>query len=282
MQSPIIPAVFKFFGSFSPARWSGRIVRGKVRDNLETEVFGLKFPHPVGLGAGFDHNGDLFTTLSDFGFSFVEVGPLSPLPQPGNRHSQSNKGIQYAIQQAQKAHSRESVLAFDIIKNGESVTDEDIARDYLTAFSLAYDFADLFILNFQRPSLDTLRNPERFKAVVDPILEARLAYETYKPILIKLSPDLTPEQMDDAVDYCRLYGVDGVVAGSVANIKHIAEHTEGRFPIIGYGGIRSTADADEMLKAGASLLEITTGMHYAGPALVRRIIKHLNKCQNKE
>lgn len=289
--------------------------------SLRREVFGIEFRNPVGLAAGFDFNGDHFNELSEFGFGFLELGSLSSEPQDGgprprlfrykrqkalvNLLEARNKGVRYTIDRIQ-AGRPDAVLCANITYNAGSRKDDEIANDYQKAFSLLYDFVDMFTVNVSRPNADGLLEVQDRNAladIIDPLLEFRLCYENYKPILVKFSPDTPFELLDEMIDYCMLSGVDGVVAGdttrrldlldssrkpatgylsgaplferSLAVVKHISEHTLGRFPIVACGGITSPEQAVQMLDAGASLIQVHTGLVFEGPKLVKRILKLL-------
>ena len=299
---------------------------------LEQELFGLRFPHPVGLAAGLDKNGEYYNELSCFGFSFIEIG--SPDPQAPIRQSQAsslqapqdkaiinrmginNKGIRHAIDNLNEDPPG-MILVASIAKNSSSSSDEEIQKDYETAFSLLYDFVDMFTLNISCPNVEgvqSLQDVSFLSDIVDPLLDLRLCYDVYKPVLVKVSPDLPFEQLDEILDYCMLSGIDGIVAGNTTTsrdglsaspelireigpgglsgaplfrktleqVKHIHIHTKGRLPIVGCGGIQTPEQAQEMLDAGASLLEIYTGFIYEGPALVRKIVKFLDNRKKNE
>lgn len=292
---------------------------------LEREVFGIKFPNPVGLAAGFDYNGELVDELSNFGFGFFEIGSLAPKPQTGsdkprifrlpkdqailNRAGVRSKGVKNAIN-AIEGRRNGTIVAANIFHNSESQKDEEIIKDYQTAFSLMYDFVDMFTVNVAFTNDDgllTVMDSTSLADIIDPLLELRLCYDFYKPILIKISPDIPFAQLDAILDFCMMSGVDGVVATnstrdisgldtgrkklgalgagfisgaplyarSLSTVKHISEYTKGRFPIIGCGGISTPEQAAEMLAAGASLVEIHSGIIYQGPKLVKKILKHL-------
>lgn len=305
---------------YFPGRFLVRMTHGYSDPSLQRNVFGLVFQNPVGLAAGFDSNGDRFNELANFGFGFLELGSLSPEPQDGgqkprmlrfkkekalvNRVEARNKGVRYAIDRIQTRRP-DSVLCANITYDAASRKDDEITNDYQKAFSLLYDFVDMFTISVSRPNTDGLlevQDRNSLSDIIDPLLELRLCYEQYKPVLIKISPDTPFEQLDEMIDYCMLSGVDGVVAGdtsrhievlnkhsvkagylsgaplferSLSVVKHIHEHTKGRFPIIGCGGITSPEKAAEMLSAGASLIQIHTGLVYEGPKLVKKILKYL-------
>jgi len=304
-----------------PGRYLIRLFHRYDHPSLRREIFGLEFRNPVGLAAGFDFNGDRFNELSNFGFGFLEIGSLSSEPQDAgprprvfrfrkekalvNRIEARNKGVRYAIDRIQKRRP-EACLCANITYNAGSKKDDEISSDYQKAFSLLYDFVDMFTVNVSRPNADGLLEVQDRNAladIIDPLLELRLCYEHYKPVLVKFSPDTPLEQLDEMIDYCMLSGIDGVVAGdttrrldilkarnkpaagylsgaplferSLAVVRHISEHTLGRFPIIACGGIMTPEQAAQMLDAGASLLELHTGLVYEGPKLVKKILKHL-------
>lgn len=294
---------------------------------LKKEFFGYTFKNPVGLAAGLDKNGTHYNQLSDFGFSFIEIGSLTPEPQPGNptprlfrlpndraiinRMGINNLGIKHAIKHIQ--HNKPNcILSASIAKNTTSETEEEIIRDYETAFSLMYDFVDMFAINISCPNvedLDSLQDISKLSEVIDNLLELRLCYEEYKPILLKLSPDIKEVQLDQILHYSMMSGIDGIIAGnttrtrdgltaskedieSIGNgglsgaplfekslklVKSINEKTKGRLPIIGVGGIMGPNEAKQMLDAGASLIQIYTGFIYEGPSIVKKINTALSK-----
>jgi dihydroorotate dehydrogenase len=295
--------------------------------SLEREVFGINFPNPVGLAGGLDKNGEFYNDMANFGFGFVEIGSLTPLPQDGNakprcwrvpgdkaiinRFGINNKGVRYAVEHLKKVRP-EVVVAANISKNSNSIN-EEAAKDYETSFSLLYDFVDMFVVNVSCPNvvgLTALQDIGFLSDIVDRLLDLRMLYDNYRPILLKVSPDLSHEQLDEIIDYCLRSGIDGIVAGNTTRsregltsisqtkieeignggmsgapihkknlelVRYVHERSQGKLPIIGVGGIMSPEDAKEMMDAGASLVEIYTGFIYEGPGLIKRIIKHLEE-----
>jgi len=308
------------FSGFFPGRFLMRMTHGYTDPSLKRSVFGLDFANPVGLAAGFDSNGEYFNELSAFGFGFLEFGSVSPEAQNGgqkprllrfkkekalvNRVEARNKGVRYAISRIQSGRP-DCVLCANITYDGSSIKDEEIVNDYQKAFSLLYDFVDMFTVSVSRPNADGLlevQDRNSLADIIDPLLELRLCYEQYKPILIKVSPDTPLDQLDEMIDYCMLSGVDGVIAGdttrhleslnrpsvtagylsgaplferSLSVVKHIHEHTKGRFPIVGCGGITTPEQAAEMLSSGATLVQLHTGLVFEGPKLVKKTLKYL-------
>ncbi len=302
-----------------------RTIYHRDSPTLEREVFGIKFPNPVGLAGGLDKNGEFYNDMANFGFGFVEIGSLTPKPQDGNpkprcwrvpgdkaiinRFGINNKGVLNAVEHLKKEHPN-VIVAANISKNTSSIN-EEAAKDYETAFGLLYDFVDMFVVNISCPNvvgLTALQDISFLSEIVDKLLDLRMLYDNYKPILLKLSPDLSRQQLDEIIDYCLRSGIDGIVAGNTTRsreglnsiskekieeigngglsgspvhqknlelVKYVHSKSEGKMPIIGVGGIMSPEDAKEMLDAGASLVELYSGFIYEGPALIKRIIKHL-------
>jgi dihydroorotate dehydrogenase len=304
------------------------IIRGiykKESPSLAREVFGINFPNPVGLAGGLDKNGEFYNDMANFGFGFVEIGSLTPLPQDGNakprcfrvpgdkaiinRFGINNKGVKNAVEHLKK-NRPEVIVAANISKNTTSIN-EDAGKDYEKAFGLLYDFVDMFVVNVSCPNvvgLTALQDISFLSEIVDKLLELRMYFDTYRPILLKVSPDLSHQQLDEIIEYCLRSGIDGLVAGNTTRsrdgitsiskekieeignggmsgaplhqknlelVKYVHTKSEGKLPIIGVGGIMSPEHAKAMLDAGASLVEIYTGFIYEGPALVKNIIKHL-------
>lgn len=303
------------------------VIRAMFRtdcSSLSKEVFGLKFKSPVGLAGGLDKNGDHYNELADFGFGFIEIGSLTPEPQDGNpkprlfrvirdraiinRMGINNKGVQHAIANLKKRRP-ETIIAANISKNAKC-SNEDAGKDYEKAFTAMYDHVDMFVVNVSCPNVTGLTNLQDvtfLSGITDRLLEERARRKEYRPILIKLSPDIEFSQVDSIIDYAMKAGIDGVVAGNttrsregltisreeiekignggmsgaplykknLALVRHISEKTAGKMPIVGVGGIMSPEQAAEMLDAGASLIEICSGFIYEGPGLVKRINRHL-------
>ena len=302
-----------------------RAIYRKESPTLEKEVFGITFPNPVGLAGGLDKNGEFYNEMANFGFGFVEIGSLTPKPQDGdpkprcwsrpgdkaiiNRFGINNKGVKNAVEHLKK-NRPEVIVAANISKNTSSIN-EEATKDYETSFGLLYDFVNMFVVNVSCPNvvgLTALQDISFLSDIVDRLLDLRMLYDTYKPILLKVSPDLAHQQLDDIIDYCLRSGIDGIVAGNTTRsreglesiskeaieaignggmsgapvhkknlelVRYIHEKSQGRLPIVGVGGIMSPEDAKEMIDAGASLIEIYSGFIYEGPGLVKRIIKYL-------
>ena len=239
---------FKFEGRVPGGRILSRWIHGNRPAGLEKEVFGLEFYNPVGLGAGLDVEGNLYNDLNDLGFSFVEIGPFKEIT-----------AIRRAIYRLQ-ADPQNDILA------------ACISGDYLESFCLAYDFCDFFVIDISdNPDMD----------IFDSLLETRLTYETYRPIVVKIPETITYEELDDIVDYCMMNNVDGIEARSLKQIKFISERTKQRLPIIANCHVKTPQQAEDALAAGASLVEVRMGLVREGPMLIGKILRHLNSARNK-
>ncbi|MGL4363641.1 MAG: quinone-dependent dihydroorotate dehydrogenase [Bacteroidales bacterium] len=292
-----------------------------VRDkSLEIKVLGLTFPNPIGLAAGFDKNAELADILPSFGFGFIEVGSVTPLAQAGNlkprlfrlpkdkalinRMGFNNKGVD-AMKQCLKHRKGRGIIGINIGKNTLTLN-ADAASDYLYCLTELYPYGDYFVVNVSCPNvadLCGLQDEHELKKIIHPLTEYRNAQKKYKPILLKISPDLMPKQIAQMINIIQCNGIDGIVATnttterinlktnrsrikaigngglsgqaltqkSLATVKYIHEQTQGKLPIIAAGGIMTEQDAVNMLNAGASLVQIYTGFIYQGSSFVKRI-----------
>ena len=290
----------------------------EVKDSrLETEVFGLKFKNPVGLAAGFDKNAVLYQELSNFGFGFIEIGTLTPKAQDGNpkkrlfrlredsaiinRMGFNNGGVEEAVLRLKKNNG---VLIGGNIGKNKVTPNEEATSDYEICFEALFDYVDYFVVNVSSPNTPNLRalqDKEPLTELLQTLQNKNLAKPKQKPILLKIAPDLTDEQLLDIIDIVNETKIAGVIATnttlsreglasenkietgglsgkpltkrSTEVIRFLAEKSNKSFPIIGVGGIHSAEDAIEKLEAGASLVQLYTGFIYEGPALVKAINK---------
>lgn len=291
---------------------------------FKRELFGLTFKNPIGIAAGLDKNGEFYNDLANYGFSFVEIGSLTPEPQPGNpkprcfrlvedkaiinRMGINNKGVKYTVKQLQKRNPN-IIIGGNLSKNS-TTANEDAYKDLGTSFSLLYDYVDYFTLNVSCPNvkdLTKLQDISVLSKIIDHLLELRRYYEEYRPILLKISPDISREHLDEIIDLALISGLDGVIATNTTNsreglkspvekvqsignggmsgaplfeksietVRYIHKKTNGILPIIGVGGIMTPEQAKEMLDAGASLIQIYSGFIYNGPGFVTKILKYL-------
>ncbi|MEO8885823.1 MAG: quinone-dependent dihydroorotate dehydrogenase [Mucilaginibacter sp.] len=294
---------------------------------LEREVFGLKFKNPVGLAAGFDKNGEIINEMANLGFGFIEVGTVTPLPQPGNpkprmfrlpadgalinRMGFNNLGVDVVAQRIatyrkNRPAAQQGVIIGGNIGKNKVTPNEDAVSDYIKCFDRLFDVVDYFVVNVSSPNtpgLRELQEKEPLMQLLNTLQQRNHKNGISRPILLKIAPDLTNEQLDDIVEIVTGSGIAGLIATnttisregltssakdetgglsgkpltqrSTEVIKYIAQKSKGAFPIIGVGGIHSPEDAIEKLNAGASLIQLYTGFIYEGPGLIKRINKRI-------
>ena len=254
--SSIALRYFKIIGSIPVLRDIYRLLHKNRSFGIDRDVFGLHFYNPLGLGAGLDKKGELCATLEDLGFSFVEIGPLN-------------------------ATSTRSAIANIQEKPCEDILAACIINDLATSFSLIYDFCDFFVIDISEES--------GFEEILNPILETRLSYDVYRPVVVKLPEEITQPELETIVDFCLMNGIDGIEARNLEQIKLISGCSSGRMPIIANCHIKTPEQAARTLEAGAALIEVRTGLVTQGPKLVSRILKHLislkkttQPCQQKQ
>jgi len=291
---------------------------------LEREVFGLKFPNPVGLAAGFDKDARAIDELGELGFGFLEIGTITPEGQDGNpkprlfrvtedeaiinRMGFNNEGVKKAIARLKKRKSK-IIIGGNIGKN-KVTPNEEAFSDYEKSFNALFDYVDYFVINVSSPNTPNLRElqeKEPLKKLLAGLKAINAKKLTPKPILLKIAPDLTNEQLDDIVEIIQEVQLDGVIATnttvardklrtnwekiekigagglsgkpltarSTEVVRYLSEKSNKSFPIIGVGGIMSVEDALEKLDAGASLIQLYSGFIYEGPALIKKINKAL-------
>ncbi len=294
-------------------------------NGLERKLWGLTFRNPVGLAAGFDKDAKYLDELAHLGFGFVEIGTVTPLPQPGNdqprlfrlpedqalinRMGFNNEGARAAAKRLQKRPNN-IIIGGNIGKN-KLTPNEDAVSDYEKCFHTLFDGVDYFVVNVSSPNTPNLRalqEKEPLKQLLHHLQTLNAQKSRPKPILLKIAPDLTDEQLDDIVEIVQETGLAGIVAtnttisrnglqtsqetleqigaGGLSGlpvkqratevIRYIHQRSGGKIPIIAVGGIFTAADAQEKLDAGASLVQVYTGFIYEGPAIVKKICAGLS------
>ncbi len=286
-------------------------------------VFGLTFRNPVGLAAGYDKDGLGARGLATLGFSHLELGTVTPRPQPGNpkprvfrlpadravinRMGFPGLGADFLRQQLSVARPPASVILGINLGKNKDTPNEEAARDYLTLYDQFAPLAGYLAINVSSPNTVGLRRLQARETLENLLGQlAKRRSETaspHPPILVKLAPDLTDDELDDALEAITRTGMDGVIAtnttlrreqlrsphagetGGLSGapltalstdiIRKIHTRTQGHLPIIGAGGIMSPDDAKAKLDAGARLVQVYTGLIYAGPGLVKAIVKGL-------
>lgn len=298
---------------------------------LEREVFGLKFKNPVGLAAGFDKNGVMIKEMANLGFGFIETGTVTPLPQDGNpkprmfrlpadealinRMGFNNYGVDAMAEKISEyrkspASKQQRIIIGGNIGKNKITPNEEAVNDYIKCFDRLFDVVDYFVVNVSSPNtpgLRALQEKEPLLNILSTLQQRNHKNGITRPILLKIAPDLTTEQLDDIVEIVQQSGIAGVIATnttisreglsspetlknetgglsgkplthrSTEVISYLHKKSNGSFPIIGVGGIHSAEDALEKLNAGASLVQLYTGFIYEGPGLIGKINKALLK-----
>jgi dihydroorotate dehydrogenase len=302
--------------------------------SLERQVFGLSFRNPVGLGAGFDKNAIYLRELEALGFGFVEIGTVTPLPQVGNdkprlfrlpadkalinRMGFNNDGVKVIKERLEEwkikgEGNRDKgigriIIGGNIGKN-KATPNEDAWKDYEICFNELFDVVDYFVVNVSSPNtpgLRALQDKDALLKILGVLQANNHARQHPKPLLLKIAPDLTDEQLHDIAEITRIVNLDGIVSSnttisrdnlSIASknsadkigmgglsglplqdlsnsvLKKLHQLTGNQIPIIGSGGIYTGKDAKEKMNAGASLVQVWTGFIYEGPAIVKNICK---------
>ncbi len=303
-----------------------------VRDKrLERRLFGLTFENPVGIAAGFDKEARLYNALGSFGFSHVEIGTITPVGQKGNlrprlfrlpkdkalinRMGFNNEGMEAAARQLRKRKPK-IIIGGNIGKN--TLTPNETAHeDYLKCFNTLFDLVDYFVVNVSCPNIkgmNKLQDKDSLLFLLQSIREKNLTKPRQKPVLLKISPDLSHEQLDEVIEIVEKTGLDGIIATntsalrdqltysrkeaerigqgglsgqplkdkSTQTIRYLHQRTGGKIPIVGVGGISSAEDALEKLAAGASLVQLYTGFVYEGPSIAKKINRRLLQMDHNE
>ena len=311
---------------------------------LATTVFRLRFKNSVGLGAGFDKNAKYLRELESLGFGFLEIGTVTPLPQAGNdkprlfrlpadkalinRMGFNNDGVKVVTERLRKwkaqnevpshsppdsyrvaTHHSRLIIGGNIGKNKITIN-EDAWKDYEICFKELHPYVDYFVVNVSSPNtpgLRELQEKESLRKILRHLQMINNGKALSKPILLKIAPDLTQEQIDDVVDLAMEIQLDGLVCTntttsrnglitakaeiekigqgglsgkpvkerSTAIVNYIHQRTKGEIPVIASGGIFTAEDAKEKLNSGASLVQVWTGFIYEGPGIVKRICRSL-------
>lgn len=227
----------------------------RVRDHkLEREVFGIKFPNPIGLAAGFDKDAKLFNELANYGFGFIEIGTLTPVGQPGNpqprmfrlpedqalinRMGFNNGGVEEAIQRLKK--DRGDLIVGGNIGKNKVTPNEEATLDYEKCFEALFPYVDYFVVNVSSPNtpgLRELQDKEPLTALLNRLQELNSSKEKRKPILLKIAPDLTDAQLDDIVDIVRDSKTDGVIATNTTIDRGNLKRSKDKLDAIGAGGL---------------------------------------------
>ena len=280
-------------------------------------MFGIDFPSPVGLAAGLDKNARLVNEFSSLGFGFVEIGTVTPLPQKGNpkkrlfrivdqeaiinRMGFNNDGVKKI---AKRLRKKGKIIVGGNIGKNKNTTFENTISDYLISFNDLFDCVDYFTVNVSSPNTENLRDlqhQENLRYLLNKLQQNNKSKKYPKPILLKIAPDLSENQLLDIIEVVKETKIDGIIATnttvdrsqlkntskiinekgglsgaplkdkSTEIIRFLHKNSNGSVPIVGVGGIMSPEDAIEKIKAGASLIQLYSGLIYSGPTLVKQI-----------
>lgn len=293
---------------------------------LNRVLFGITFKNPVGLAAGFDKDARLIDEMACLGFGFIEIGTLTPKPQPGNnkprlfrlpkdhalinRMGFNNKGVDAAVLQLKKR--RPNVIIGGNIGKNKITPNDKALDDYIFCFNALYEHVDYFVVNVSSPNtpgLRELQEKEPLRRLLSDVKTLSLSKSKPKPVLLKIAPDLSADQLNDVIQILMETKTDGIIATNttisreglktekstideIANgglsgeplsgrstevIRYLRERLGPHYPIIGVGGIMTPGNAIEKLEAGADLVQLYTGFVYEGPGIVKRINRAILK-----
>jgi len=286
-------------------------------------VMGLRFKNPLGLAAGLDKNGDYIDALADLGFGFIEIGTVTPRPQPGNpkprlfrlpehqaiinRMGFNNLGVDHLLNQV-KNRRFQGILGINIGKNADTAI-ENATEDYLLGLRKSYALASYISINISSPNTKNLRQLQQgdeikrlLNALKEEQLKLQVQHGKYTPIALKIAPDLSDDEIVHIAELLMEFDFDGVIAtnttiardkvqhhkhgaesgglsgaplkdSSTRVVQRLATTLDGKLPIIAAGGIFSAEDAQQKIQAGASLLQIYSGLIYKGPELLKEILQ---------
>ena len=307
--------LMRFAGMLPTGRWWMKTIHAPKQRELYTEVLGLPFRNAIGIAAGFDPDGDNLANLGAMGFGFVELGSVMPRRHPGtprprlkrtatknsyiDRTGYPSLGLEHVLKHVRKRskYTKNLIIGCNISKM-TSTHPEDIAKDYLRVFRNMYQYVDFFVINVACTTSSKPYEPksaEELREILAPLFEFRRGQLDYRPILLKVSPDLEREKLDEVIDILIETPLDGIeaVGGSCAmakeqgyttggaitgaaltekaieTVRYIAEKTEHNYPIIGSGGMMTPEDIKRMMEAGASLVALNTGIRENGMRLFK-------------
>ena len=302
---------------------------GMMRQSIAAKpvtCMGIQFPNPVGLAAGLDKNGAYIDALAGLGFGFIEIGTITPRPQAGNPHPRlfrlpeakaiinrmgfNNDGVDKLIENV-KAAKFKGILGINIGKNADTPV-ENAVDDYLICLEKVYNYASYVTVNISSPNTKNLRSLQSGDALTELLqtlrkrqLELAEEHQHYVPLVLKVAPDLTAEDIEFIAKQLIQFKIDGLIVTNttlsregVENLKHgneagglsgapvfekstaclaaFSKALNGQVPLIGVGGILSGEQAVAKQAAGASLVQIYSGLIYTGPALIKDCVDALN------
>jgi dihydroorotate dehydrogenase len=322
--------VLNMISATGPGRYFLRKAFSVNDISLQTSFAGLSFKNPVGLAAGFDKNAQYLQSLETLGFGFIEIGTVTPLPQSGNpkprlfrlkkdvalinRMGFNNQGVDMVVQRLKKWREKPATSGNRTLRIGGNIGKNKITpnetawQDYYLCFEKLFPWVDYFVVNVSSPNtpgLRELQEKESLRKILTKLQEFNIKQPQQKPLLLKISPDLSLSQLDDVIDLSLEIKLDGLVVAnttlsregllcppaklkkigsgglsghplqikSTEIVRYIAKKTNHRMPIIGSGGIFNIPDMKEKMEAGAGLIQVWTAFIYLGPGLIKKLLK---------
>jgi dihydroorotate dehydrogenase len=314
----------------SPGRYLLRKAFSLNDISLQKSFAGLNFKNPVGLAAGFDKNAQYLQSLETLGFGFIEIGTVTPLPQSGNpkprlfrlkkdvalinRMGFNNHGVDMVVQRLKKWKEKPASSGNLLLRIGGNIgknkntPNENAWQDYYLCFEKLFPWVDYFVVNVSSPNtpgLRELQEKESLRKILTKLQEFNKKQPRQKPLLLKISPDLSLSQLDDVINLAIEINLDGLVVTnttlsregllctpeelekigngglsghplqikSTEFVQYIAQKTNHQIPMIGSGGIFNIPDVKEKMEAGAGLIQVWTAFIYLGPGLVRKLLR---------
>ena len=323
--------VMNMISTTGPGRYLLRKAFSVSDDSLQMSFAGLNFKNPIGLAAGFDKNAQYLQSLETLGFGFIEIGTVTPVPQSGNpkprlfrlrkdvalinRMGFNNHGVDMVAQRLKKWKQKPPSSGNQTLRIGgnigkNKITPNEMAwLDYLQCFEKLFPWVDYFVVNVSSPNtpgLRELQEKQSLRKILTSLQEYNKKQPQQKPLLLKISPDLSLSQLDDVIDLALEIKLDGLVVTnttlsregllsppavlekigdgglsghplqikSTEFVQYIAHKTNHQIPMIGSGGIFNVPDVKEKMDAGAELVQVWTAFIYLGPGLVKSLLKH--------
>jgi dihydroorotate dehydrogenase len=314
----------------SPGRYVLRKAFSLNDISLQKSFAGLNFKNPIGLAAGFDKNAQYLQSLETLGFGFIEIGTVTPLPQSGNpkprlfrlkkdvalinRMGFNNHGVDMVVQRLKKWKEKPASSGNLLLRIGGNIgknkntPNENAWQDYYLCFEKLFPWVDYFVVNVSSPNtpgLRELQEKESLRKILTKLQEFNKKQPRQKPLLLKISPDLSLSQLDDVINLAIEINLDGLVVTnttlsregllctpeelekigngglsghplqikSTEFVQYIAQKTNHQIPMIGSGGIFNIPDVKEKMEAGAGLIQVWTAFIYLGPGLVRKLLR---------
>src|SRR5688500_1150012 len=307
----------------------------KTDNHHSIKVFGLSFKNPIGLAAGFDKNAIYLNELTTLGFGFIEIGTVTPLPQKGNekprlfrlpkdkalinRMGFNNDGVikiakrlrNWKEKQLSGGNPLSGIIIGGNIGKNKNTSNEEAWKDYDICFRELFDCVDYFVVNVSSPNtpgLIELQQRDALEIILSHLQRINLQNDHPKPLLVKISPDLDQEELDDIIDLALELNISGIVACNTTSsrdmlntskkeiehigqgglsgkplqatsgkiVNYICRKTDNKLPVIASGGIFNEEDAKEKIDLGASLIQVLTGLIYHGPSIVKNINQNLS------